>query len=117
MVIKWKAKRNGVWYPEDRLRATLFGAAVLIPLSTLGAGWTMELINGPVFGPVPGAVGGFGGLGEGTGSVLQGRIGLGLCMFWLFINGVGVDVVLSPSSAYIVDVLHDRSAEGLAANA
>ena len=25
MVVKWRARRNGVWYPEDRLRARISG--------------------------------------------------------------------------------------------
>jgi hypothetical protein len=34
----------------------------------------------------------------------------------LFFNGLGVDFVLSPSAAYAVDILRDRSAESMAAN-
>jgi len=35
-VIKWRKKRKGVWYPEDRLRASLIPFAVIVPLAVLG---------------------------------------------------------------------------------
>ncbi|KAJ6559885.1 major facilitator superfamily domain-containing protein [Mycena capillaripes] len=92
MVIKWKAKRAGEWVPEDRLRGSAqLGGAALVPLSILASGVITTFV--------------------------PGRVGLvgNLCCF--FINGVGVDLVLSPGSAYCVDVLHSRSAEVMAAGA
>ncbi|KAF9009714.1 major facilitator superfamily domain-containing protein [Cyathus striatus] len=56
IVVRWREKRGGIWYPEDRLRATLFAALIL------------------------------------------------------------VDMVLSASAAYNVDLMHSRSAEAVAAN-
>ncbi|KAL0950900.1 hypothetical protein HGRIS_007659 [Hohenbuehelia grisea] len=88
-VVKWRAKRGGVWYPEDRLRTTLFGAAVCVPGSILVVGLTLKFV--------------------------PGTIGLVICLVSLFVNGIGVDLVLSPSSAYLVDVMHSRSAETMAA--
>ncbi|KAF8870318.1 major facilitator superfamily domain-containing protein [Infundibulicybe gibba] len=38
-----------------------------------------------------------------------------LNLICLFINGVGVDIVLSTCAAYIVDIMHSRSAEVMAA--
>ncbi|KAJ8701074.1 hypothetical protein PTI98_004037 [Pleurotus ostreatus] len=90
IIIAYRAKRGGDWYPEDRLRGTLFGAAFCVPLSVLFTGLTIEYV--------------------------PGRMGLLLCLGWLFMNGIGVDLVLSPSAAYNVDIVHMRSAEVMAAN-
>ncbi|KAJ3762731.1 MFS general substrate transporter [Lentinula raphanica] len=85
-----RIQRKGEWYPEDRLIGTLIASATLVPLSVLGFG----LIT----------------------TYVEGRVGLYLDFLCLFANGVGVDLVLSPSAAYIVDVMHSRSAESMAAN-
>ncbi|KAF8875624.1 MFS general substrate transporter [Infundibulicybe gibba] len=90
IVVKWRQRRGGVWYPEDRLRATLIGAMFLVPLSVLFSGLLSQFVGG--------------------------KIGLILNLFCLFVNGIGVDMVLSPSAAYVVDVMHSRSAEAMAAN-
>ncbi|KAJ6558447.1 MFS general substrate transporter [Mycena vulgaris] len=90
MVIKWRKRRGGVWVPEDRLRATLFGAATLVPLSIVLCGLLTQFVEGP--------------------------LGLFLNLVCFFFNGLGVDLVLSPSSAYSVDVMHSRSAEMMAAS-
>jgi hypothetical protein len=50
--------------PEDRLRATLWGAATLTPLSVLAAGFITQYVEGPV--------------------------GLVLNLVCLFLNGLGV---------------------------
>ncbi|KAJ7669655.1 MFS general substrate transporter [Mycena rosella] len=91
MVIKWRKMRGGVWVPEDRLRAAQVGAATLVPLSILASGFITTYI--------------------------PGRLGLILNLCCFFVNGVGVDTVLSPGSAYCVDVMHSRSAEIMAAGA
>ncbi|KAJ3829318.1 MFS general substrate transporter [Lentinula raphanica] len=85
-----RIQRKGEWYPEDRLIGTVIASATLVPLSVLGFG----LIT----------------------TYVEGRVGLYLDFLCLFANGVGVDLVLSPSAAYIVDVMHSRSAESMAAN-
>ncbi|KAJ6476520.1 MFS general substrate transporter [Mycena vitilis] len=90
MVIKWKKKRGGVWGPEDRLRGAQLGG-IMVPLSILSSGLLTRL--------VPGTLG----------------LVLNLCCF--FVNGIGVDLVLSPCSAYRIDLMHSRSAEVLAADA
>ncbi|TFK64163.1 MFS general substrate transporter [Pluteus cervinus] len=89
IVVQWREKR-GRWYPEDRLRATFWGALVFVPLSTLFCGLLTEYV--------------------------PGTLGLVLNLICFFFNGLGVDLVLSPAAAYIVDVLRDRSAEGMASN-
>ncbi|KAF7315208.1 MFS general substrate transporter [Mycena indigotica] len=89
MVIKWRKLRNGVWVPEDRLRATLWGGATLVPLSIVLSGLITHYIPGP--------------------------LGLTLNLVCFFFNGLGVDLVLSPSAAYFVDAVHSRSAEIMAA--
>ncbi|KAF9068580.1 MFS general substrate transporter [Rhodocollybia butyracea] len=85
-----RIQRNGLWYPEDRLIGTLFASATLVPLSVLFLGLIATFV--------------------------QSKVGLWLIFVCLFANGVGVDLVLSPSAAYIVDVMHSRSAESMAAN-
>ncbi|KAI1785644.1 MFS general substrate transporter [Ganoderma leucocontextum] len=89
-VILRRERRDGVWLPEDRLRATIWGAAVLVPVSVLAEGVTIKYVPG-----LPGIV---------------------LIVASLFMNGVGLLVVLTPCSSYFVDVLHDRSAESMAAS-
>ncbi|KAF5367306.1 hypothetical protein D9757_010098 [Collybiopsis confluens] len=90
IVKRRRIRRNGVWYPEDRLIGTLWASATLVPLSTLGIG----LIT----------------------TYVESKWGLWLVFVCLFANGIGVDVVLNPSAAYVVDVMHSRSAESMAAN-
>ncbi|TFK64589.1 MFS general substrate transporter [Pluteus cervinus] len=89
IVVQWREKR-GRWYPEDRLRASIWGALVFVPLSTLFSGLLTQYV--------------------------PGTLGLVLNLVCLFFNGVGVDLTLSPAAAYIVDVLRERSAEGMASN-
>jgi len=90
LVAKWRKRRAGEWVPEDRLRAALFGASFLVPVSILCSGFITHYIEGPV--------------------------GLGLNLVCLFFNGFGVDYVLSPSASYVVDIVHSRSAESMAVN-
>ncbi|KAH6919133.1 major facilitator superfamily domain-containing protein [Coprinopsis sp. MPI-PUGE-AT-0042] len=46
---------------------------------------------------------------------VDGPIGLTLNLFCFFMSGLGIDMVMSPSAAYVVDVMHSRSAESMAA--
>ena len=64
MVKKWRKKRGGKWVAEDRLRAALFGATWLTPLSLA------------LFGV--------------ANAYVDGTRGLVLCLVCLFINGIGV---------------------------
>lgn len=48
VVVRWRERRGGVWYPEDRLRATLFGALTLVPLSVFFCGLITQYIDGPL---------------------------------------------------------------------
>ncbi|PIL33144.1 MFS general substrate transporter [Ganoderma sinense ZZ0214-1] len=89
-IIVWRERRGGVWVPEDRLRAAIWGTAFCVPVSTLAAGLTMKYVPG-----LP---------------------GIAILLVCLFLNGVGVDIVLTPSASYYVDILHDRSAEAMAAS-
>ncbi|KAF7777737.1 hypothetical protein Agabi119p4_3809 [Agaricus bisporus var. burnettii] len=88
VIVRWKKKRGGIWYPEDRLRATLLGGLLLAPLSVLGCGLVTHYV--------------------------PGKVGLALNMLFFFFNGLGVDIVLSPIAAYSVDIMHSRSAEVMA---
>ena len=65
---RWRKRRAGEWVPEDRLRGAVFGAAVLLPFSVLCSGLVTHFIGG--------------------------KIGLGLNLICLFLNGAGV----SPST-------------------
>ncbi|KAF9481300.1 MFS general substrate transporter [Pholiota conissans] len=89
-VIRCRKQRGGEWYPEDRLRATYIGSLFLVPMTTLCSGLLTHYVSG--------------------------RIGLILNLVCIFFNGIGVDFVLSPSAAYVVDLMHARSAEAMAAN-
>jgi len=68
VVRRWRKKRKGVWYPEDRLRATWIGGLVMIPLSIGASGLITTYVGGP--------------------------IGLWLNLLCLYTNGMGVS---SPS--------------------
>ena len=64
IVIKWRRKRKGVWYPEDRLRAAIVPLAAIIPLSLSAFGFVNKFVDGD--------------------------LGLGLSLVCLFANGGGV---------------------------
>lgn len=105
-----RRRRGGKWVPEDRLIVTLWGAGFLVPLSVLGCGLVTRYVDG--------------------------KVGLAINLVSLFVNGLGVkyrrgnlhgsmilnqlksqvDIVLSPAAAYMVDTMHSRSAETMAAN-
>ncbi|KZT74125.1 MFS general substrate transporter [Daedalea quercina L-15889] len=87
-VVRWRKRRGGEWVPEDRLRAGLPALATLVPLSVLLFGFTAQYVDG--------------------------RLGIALCLAWLFMNGIGVDLSLSPVNTYLVDIGRSRSAELMA---
>ncbi|KAG2744393.1 MFS general substrate transporter [Suillus brevipes Sb2] len=91
VVRRWREKRRGVWYPEDRLRATWIGGLFMVPLSIGASGLITTYVGGPV--------------------------GLWLNLLCLFTNGMGVDFVVNPIGSYNVDVVRSRSAEATAASA
>jgi len=64
IIIKWRRKRKGVWYPEDRLRAAVVPLALITPLSLLAFG----LVN----------------------KFVDGNLGVVLSLVCLFVNGGGV---------------------------
>ena len=64
MIKKWRTKRAGKWVAEDRLRAALFGAIWLLPLSVA------------LFGVV--------------NAYIDGTRGLVVCFVCLFMTGIGV---------------------------
>jgi len=89
-VIKWRRKRKGVWYPEDRLRAAVIPFAVLLPLSVLGFGLVNRLVDG--------------------------NVGIMLSLVCLFFSGGGVNMTFAACTTYLVDVMQSRrSSEVLAA--
>ncbi|OAX31854.1 MFS general substrate transporter [Rhizopogon vinicolor AM-OR11-026] len=90
VVRKWRVRRKGVWYPEDRLRATWIGGLLIVPISIAASGLLTTYVGGP--------------------------IGLSLNLLCLFMNGMGVLFVTSPIASYNVDVAHSRSAEVTAAH-
>ncbi|KAG2049505.1 MFS general substrate transporter [Suillus hirtellus] len=91
IVRRWRKHRKGVWFPEDRLRATWIGGLVMIPLSIGSSGLITTYVGGSV--------------------------GLCLNLLCLFTNGMGVDFVFNPIGSYNVDVARSRSAETTAASA
>ncbi|KAK0453764.1 MFS general substrate transporter [Armillaria borealis] len=76
-----------IWRPESRLIAALPGAMLPVPLSVLLSGLVTHFV--------------------------EGKVGLILNLFCFFMNGIGVDLVLTPATAYAVDVVHERSAEDI----
>jgi len=88
-IVSWKAKRGGQYVPEDRLRSTLFGACFCVPVSILLSGIVTTYVDG--------------------------HLGIILNIICLFINGIGVDLVLCPCAAYAVDIFLAHSAEAGAA--
>lgn len=101
-------KRKNEWVPEDRLRATLFSAGVLAPLSVIFAGVVTQYV--------------------------KGTTGIVLTLICFFVNGVGVskstlyiypaltwcfvtqiNSIFTVTSAYAVDAYQSRSAEAIAA--
>ncbi|EPS98322.1 hypothetical protein FOMPIDRAFT_147992 [Fomitopsis schrenkii] len=88
MVVRWRKRRGGERVPEDRLRAGLPAMATLVPLSVLLFGLTAQYVDG--------------------------RLGIALNLVWLFMNGIGVDLSLSPVNSYMVDIGRSRSAEFMA---
>jgi len=89
IVVQWRKRRGGEWYPEDRLRAAVPCTLFLIPISTLLSGLLVKFV--------------------------PGQVGLILNLVCLLVNGIGIDMTLSLFAAYGVDILHDRSAEVVAA--
>ena len=64
LVVRWRKFRGDLWVPEDRLRATVPGALVLVPMSILLCGLAMQFV--------------------------PGQLGLMLTCCCFFLNGVGV---------------------------
>lgn len=91
MLVKWRKYREGVWVPEDRLRASLFGGLILVPGSMVASGLLTH------FGD-------------------DSNVSLAFNLFFFFVNGFGVSAVFNPQNAYLVDILHSQSAEVTAAN-
>ena len=65
-----KRHRGGVYSPEDRLKASWPGLIFLLPASVLGYGLTTEFVGG--------------------------KLGVGLNLMWLFVNGFAVRAFRSP---------------------
>lgn len=64
IIVSWRKRRNGVWVAEDRLRATLSGALILVPISVLCSGLITQFVGG--------------------------NIGLILNLLCFFVHGIGV---------------------------
>ncbi|GJN94388.1 hypothetical protein Rhopal_007468-T1 [Rhodotorula paludigena] len=43
---RWLKKKNGHYYPEDRLRASIIGGAGILPCSVLALGWVLDKGSG-----------------------------------------------------------------------
>lgn len=67
IVIKWRKERGGIWFPEDRLRASLVPFAVLVPLPILFFGLINRFVDGP--------------------------LGLSMSLICVFFNGLGVSLL------------------------
>ena len=75
VVVGWREKRNGRWVPEDRLRAALPGALLLLPLSVMLSGVFTHYV--------------------------AGTTGLMLNMGCLFVSGIGVRTAPLPPRVHL----------------
>ncbi|KAJ8588635.1 MFS general substrate transporter [Rhizopogon salebrosus TDB-379] len=91
VVKKWRVRHEGVWYPEDRLRTAWIGGLFMVPLS-VGASGLLITYAGDL-------------------------IGLLLNLLCIFLNGMGVDLVLNSIAVYNLDVVQSRNTEIMAAYA
>ncbi|KZO96853.1 MFS general substrate transporter, partial [Calocera viscosa TUFC12733] len=82
--------RNGVFRPEDRLRATLFGAGVVLPVSVLAYGICVQF--------------------------WQGAGGLAVSLILIAASGFGLMTILAICNTYLVDAMQTRSTEVIAIN-
>jgi len=48
IVVKWCRQHNGIWYPEDRMRAAIIPFTILVPISVLCFGLVNKFIDGNV---------------------------------------------------------------------
>ena len=80
LVVHYRKKRGGDWYAEDRLRATLPGALLLVPLSVLMCGILTQYV--------------------------PGTLGLVLNLFCLFLNGLGVNLGFACPHPICVDEMY-----------
>jgi len=90
VIIQWRKRRNGQWVPEDRLRGAMFAAGILVPVPIMLSGIVTHFV--------------------------PGLVGIVINLMCLFINGIGVDMVLTPAASYNVDVMSKNSAEIMSAH-
>ena len=107
VVRKWRERRKGVWYPEDRLRATWIGGFIMVPLSIAASGLITTYVGAPI------------GLSLNLLCLYTNGMGVGLCLLVQEVTHwfLQVDFVMNPIGSYNVDVVHSRSAEITAAYA
>lgn len=86
--VKRYIEKRGYRRPEDRLRAAMWGTAIVAPVTALIYGWLMWANKG----------------------------GLAPLIVLLAINGAGYQLALTPINVYLVDAAQKRSAEALAVN-
>ncbi|CDZ98104.1 Synaptic vesicle transporter SVOP and related transporters (major facilitator superfamily) [Phaffia rhodozyma] len=87
-VVRKYIDKRGYRRPEDRLYSTLLGGGIILPVSLIGAGWTIQTGAGGLAPP---------------------------CVF-MFSSGFGLMLVFSSANTYCVDCLQSRSAEVIAIN-
>ncbi|KAI0046832.1 MFS general substrate transporter [Auriscalpium vulgare] len=85
IVVTLRKRRGGVWQPEDRLRGAFLSLLFLVPTSVLICGFATRYIGGAA--------------------------GIAVNIVGLFLNGIGVVGVLTPSMTYYVDIGNTQSAE------
>ncbi|ORY35815.1 major facilitator superfamily domain-containing protein [Naematelia encephala] len=87
-MVKKYIKKRGYRRPEDRLRASLVGCGIIMPVSCLAYGWLVR----------------------------SGAGGMAPPIVMMAISGVGLMTTLTPVNTYIVDCMQKRSAEAIAVN-
>ncbi|WVQ86011.1 hypothetical protein IAT38_008179 [Cryptococcus sp. DSM 104549] len=87
-VTKKAMEKRGYRRPEDRLRAAIWGMAVIMPVSCLVYGWVLQ----------------------------SGKGGMAPPLVMLFLNGFALMLANTPVNTYLVDSMQSRSAEVVAIN-
>ncbi|EJU03028.1 MFS general substrate transporter [Dacryopinax primogenitus] len=82
--------RNGIFHPEDRLRATLIGSGIILPVTVLAYGIVVQFWMGPG--------------------------GLAVALILIAASGFGLMTILAICNTYLVDSMQTRSTEVIAIN-
>ncbi|KAF8499338.1 MFS general substrate transporter [Hysterangium stoloniferum] len=87
-IIRGRARRQGKWFPEDRLLAAIPALLFFMPCALITLGLSIAFI--------------------------PGKVGLTISLICIFFNAMGLHSVIGPCSTYLVDLFPSQGAEFLA---